>query len=122
MRSKAILIVFSLGCIILVCLAASVLISRGGSVPGVLILALTVMVFLAIPILGALRSVGNGGTTAFGTVLKHRTKLKIVTLFVLSPIAVGVVVFLTHSISPFLAAGLAIAVMLAASVFYFLMN
>jgi hypothetical protein len=92
-------------------------ISRGGTIPAVLIMCFVLLFFIAIPAVGALRSAHTGTL-----VMKRRAVVKSVCLFVLSPLAVAAIVIFTHSISPWLAAGLSVAVMLAAASFYFLVD
>jgi membrane protease YdiL (CAAX protease family) len=118
-RGKIVIGAFSVGCIVLAGIVVSVVLNRGASFHAALLLAGVFLVFCFIPIVATLRSIKRGDEEPFGLWLKKRGLARSLTLFVISPLLVGLIVFLTYP-STGLSVVLSLTVIIAASVYYFL--
>jgi len=120
MQGKAIIISFSLGCVVLAAVVAVVLVNMGQSLPRASLAAGILLVFLFIPIVGAVRSIKTRQEEKGPALQKGKLFLvRAIVLFVLSPLLVGLIVFSTYP-STFITLPLVLIVMVAASLFYFL--
>jgi hypothetical protein len=118
-RGKIVITIFSVGCIVLGAIGVSVLVRRGASFQAALLLAGIFLVFCFIPIVAAARLINQGDKRPFHFWLRTRGLARSLTLFVISPLLVGLIVFLTYP-STTLTVVLVLTVMIAASSYYFL--
>ena len=120
MQGKTTIISFSIGCVVFAAVLAVVLVNIGQSLPRALLAAGILLVFLFIPIAGAVRSIKTREEQKGPALQKGRMFLvRAIVLFVLSPLLVGLIVFFTYP-STFITLPLVLVVMVAASLFYFL--
>jgi hypothetical protein len=115
MQRKAVIICFLVVCLMAIAVLAVLLLRRGGSLEGVLFAATIFFLLLAIPIIEV---VGYSIT-----LLPRRIRqTKLLMLFLVSPLTVGIIVLATYPSSLALGAILCAIVMLAVSIFVFLVK
>jgi len=119
-QGKKVIISFSISCIVLAVILSLVLVNMGQDPARALLTAAVLLVFLFIPIAGALRSIKRKEEDrSYELRNKNSAVIRPIVLFVLSPLLVGLIVFLTYP-STFITLSLILIVMVAASLFYFL--